>query len=120
MLGSYASVRCGRRGHGGRAGSPFDPVHCLAFVFAYAVPSYLFAVLMIEFLAGGSYFQLFPLRGLVSDDWAMLPWWRKPLDLGWHLILPVTALVAGSFARPTLLTKNAFIEEIGKSTNISQ
>ena len=69
---------------------------------------------MIEFLAGGTYLQIFPLRGLVSDDWAMLSWWRKPRDLGWHLILPVTALVAGSFARPTLLTKNAFLEEIGK------
>jgi len=97
-----------------RDGSRFDLVTSLAIVFAYAVPSYLFAVLMIEFLAGGSYFQLFPLRGLTSDDWTILPWWKKPLDLAWHLILPVTALVAGSFARPTLLTKNAFLEEIGK------
>ncbi|MDB5397718.1 MAG: oligopeptide transporter, permease component [Rhodospirillales bacterium] len=97
-----------------RDGSRFDLITSLAIVFAYAVPGYLFAVLMIEFLAGGSYFQIFPLRGLMSNDWAMLPWWRKPLDLGWHLVLPVTALVAGSFARPTLLTKNAFIEEIGK------
>src|SRR5579859_880859 len=97
-----------------RDGSRFDLITSLVIVFAYAVPSYLFAVLMIEFLAGGSYLQVFPLRGLTSDDWALLPWWRKPLDLAWHLILPVTALVAGSFARPTLLTKNAFIEEIGK------
>jgi microcin C transport system permease protein len=97
-----------------RDGSRFDLVTSLVIVFAYAVPSYLFAVLMIEFLAGGSYLQVFPLRGLTSDNWAMLPWWKKPLDLGWHLILPVTALVAGGFARPTLLTKNAFIEEIGK------
>ena len=97
-----------------RDGSRFDLVTSLFIVFAYAVPGYLFAVLMIEFLAGGSYLQVFPLRGLVSTGWAMLPWWQKPLDLAWHLILPVTALVAGSFARPTLLTKNAFIEEIGK------
>lgn len=97
-----------------RDGSRFDFATSVIVVFAYAVPSYLFAVLMIEFLAGGSYLQLFPLRGLTSDDWAMLPWWKKPLDLAWHLILPVTALVAGSFARPTLLTKNAFLEEIGK------
>jgi microcin C transport system permease protein len=97
-----------------RDGSRFDFVTSVVIVFAYAVPSYLFAVLMIEFLAGGNYFQLFPLRGLTSDGWAMLPWWQKPLDLAWHLILPVTALVAGSFARPTLLTKNAFLEEIGK------
>jgi microcin C transport system permease protein len=97
-----------------RDGTRFDLATSLAVVFAYAVPSYLFAVLMIELLAGGSYLQLFPLRGLMSDDWASLPWWRKPLDLGWHLILPVMALVAGSFARPTLLTRNAFLEEIGK------
>jgi len=97
-----------------RDGSRFDLMTSLGIVFAYAVPSYLFAVLLIELLAGGSYLQLFPLRGLVSDDWAQLAWWRKPLDLAWHLILPVTALVVGSFARPTLLTKNAFIEEIGK------
>jgi len=83
-------------------------------VVTYAVPSYLFAVLLIEFLAGGSHLQFFPLRGLMSDDWALLPWWRKPLDIAWHLVLPVTALVIGSFARPTLLTKNAFVEEIGK------
>jgi microcin C transport system permease protein len=97
-----------------RDGSRFDLLTSLLIVFAYAVPSYLFAVLLIELLAGGSYFQIFPLRGLISDDWALLPWWRKPLDLGWHLVLPVAALVAGGFARPTLLTKNAFIEEIGK------
>jgi microcin C transport system permease protein len=97
-----------------RDGSRFDLVTSLLIVFAYAVPSYLFAVLLIELFAGGSYFQIFPLRGLISDDWALLPWWRKPLDLGWHLVLPVAALVAGGFARPTLLTKNAFIEEIGK------
>jgi microcin C transport system permease protein len=97
-----------------RDGSRFDLVSSLVIVFAYAVPSYLFAVLMIELLAGGSYLQLFPLRGLVSEGWAALPPWRKPLDIAWHLILPVTALVVGGFARPTLLTKNAFIEEIGK------
>jgi microcin C transport system permease protein len=97
-----------------RDGSRFDLATSLLIVFAYAVPSYLFAVLLIELLAGGSYFQIFPLRGLISDDWTLLPWWRKPLDLGWHLVLPVAALVAGGFARPTLLTKNAFIEEIGK------
>jgi microcin C transport system permease protein len=89
-----------------RDGSRFDLLSSLAIVFAYAVPSYLFAVLMIELLAGGSYLQLFPLRGLVSEGWSSMPWWRRPLDLAWHLILPVT--------RPTLLTKNAFIDEIGK------
>ena len=97
-----------------RDGSRFDLLSSVAIVVAYAVPSYLFAVLMIEFLAGGSYLQIFPLRGLTSDNWAFLSWWRKPLDLGWHLILPVAALVAASFARPTLLTKNAFVDEIGK------
>jgi len=97
-----------------RDGSRFDLATSLIVVLAYAVPSYLFAVLMIEFLAGGSYLQLFPLRGLVSEGWSSMVWWRKIVDLAWHLILPVTALVAGGFARPTLLTKHAFIEEIGK------
>jgi len=97
-----------------RDGSGFDITTSLLVVATYAVPSYLFAVLLIEFLAGGSHLQFFPLRGLMSDDWALLPWWRKPLDIAWHLVLPVTALVIGSFARPTLLTKNAFVEEIGK------
>jgi microcin C transport system permease protein len=97
-----------------RSGSSFDLLTSLAMVFAYSVPSYLFAVLMIELLAGGSYLQLFPLRGLTSENWVSLAWWQKPLDLGWHLILPVTALVIGSFARPAFLTKNAFLEEIGK------
>ena len=97
-----------------RDGSRFDLLSSAIIVFAYAVPSYLFAVLLIEFLAGGSYIQIFPLRGLVSQGFAAMPWWQKPVDLAWHLILPVAALVAGSFARPTLLTKNAFIEEIGK------
>ena len=97
-----------------RDGSRFDLWTSMAVVFAYAVPSYLFAVLLIEFLAGGGYLQIFPLRGLTSDNWLTMPWWQRPLDLAWHLILPVSALVVSSFARPTLLAKNAFIEEIGK------
>jgi microcin C transport system permease protein len=97
-----------------RNGTRFDLTTSLLVIVAYSVPSYLFAALLIELLAGGTYAQLFPLRGLVSDDWSLLPWWRKPLDLAWHLVLPVSALVAGGFARPTLLTKNAFVEEIGK------
>ncbi len=97
-----------------RDGSRFDLVTSFVMVFAYSVPSYLFAVLMIELLAGGSYLQLFPLRGLVSEGWSAMPWWQRPLDIGWHLVLPVMALVIGSFARPALLTKNAFLEEIGK------
>ena len=97
-----------------RSGTRFDLTTSAVMVAAYAVPSYLFAVLLIQLLAGGSYIQLFPLRGLVSENFAALPWWQQPFDLAWHLILPVSALVAGSFARPTLLTKNAFLEEIGK------
>ena len=97
-----------------RDGSRFDLASSLLIIVAYAVPSYLFAVLLIELLAGGSHLQLFPLRGLTSENWGQLSWWRRPIDIAWHLVLPVTALVIGSFARPTLLTKNAFIEEIGK------
>jgi microcin C transport system permease protein len=79
-----------------------------------AIPSFLFAVLLIVLFAGGSYVQWFPLRGLVSNDWAQLPWWQKILDYFWHLALPLASLVVGSFASLTLLTKNSFLEEINK------
>ena len=64
--------------------------------------------------AGGSYFQWFPLRGLVSSDWSQLAWWQKILDYFWHLTLPLVSLVVGTFASLTLLTKNSFLEEIRK------
>ena len=97
-----------------RDGSRFDVWTSAAISVGNAVPGFLFAVLLIVLFAGGSYVQWFPLRGLVSDGWAQLPWWQKILDYLWHLALPLVSLVVGSFASLTLLTKNSFVEEIGK------
>jgi microcin C transport system permease protein len=97
-----------------RDGSRFDVWTSGIITIGYAVPSFLFAVLLIVLFAGGSYFQVFPLRGLVSDDWASFGWPHRILDYLWHLVLPITALVIGGFATLTMLTKNCFIEEINK------
>ena len=97
-----------------RDGSPFDVWTSGVIVVGYAIPSFLFAVLLIVLFAGGSYVQWFPLRGLVSSDWSQLAWWQKILDYFWHLTLPLVSLVVGTFASLTLLTKNSFLEEIRK------
>ena len=97
-----------------RDGSRFDLWTSTVISIGNAVPSFLFAVLLIVLFAGGSYFQWFPLRGLVSSDWSQLSWWDRILDYFWHLALPLTSLVVGTFASLTLLTKNSFLEEIGK------
>ncbi|HEX6012253.1 MAG TPA: microcin C ABC transporter permease YejB [Geminicoccaceae bacterium] len=97
-----------------RDGSRFDVWTSTVISVGNAIPSFLFAVLLIVLFAGGSYVQWFPLRGLVSNDWAQLPWWQKILDYFWHLALPLASLVVGSFASLTLLTKNSFLEEINK------
>jgi microcin C transport system permease protein len=97
-----------------RDGSPFDVWTSGAIVVGYAIPSFLFAVLLIVLFAGGSYWQLFPLRGLVSEDFWSLPWHGKVLDYLWHMVLPIGAMLVGSFATLTMLTKNSFIEEINK------
>ncbi|MGF1456496.1 MAG: microcin C ABC transporter permease YejB [Alphaproteobacteria bacterium] len=97
-----------------RDGSAFDVWSSAVIVLGYAIPAFLFAVLLIVLLAGGSFLQLFPLRGLASDGWEGLSWWRQILDYLWHLALPLTSLVIGGFATITLLTKNSFLDEIGK------
>lgn len=97
-----------------RDGTPFDVWTSAAIVVGYAIPSFLFAVLLVVLFAGGSYFSLFPLRGLVSDNWAELAWPARILDYFWHLVLPITALVIGAFASLAMLTKNSFLEEINK------
>ncbi|MGD9507403.1 MAG: microcin C ABC transporter permease YejB [Geminicoccaceae bacterium] len=97
-----------------RDGSRFDLWTSTVISVGNAVPGFLFAVLLIVLFAGGSYFQWFPLRGLVSSDWAQLSWWQKIADYFWHLALPLLSLVVGTFASLTLLTKNSFLEEIGK------
>ena len=83
-------------------------------IIGYAIPGFLFAILLIILFAGGSFFDWFPLRGLTSDNWAQLPWWQKILDYFWHLALPIIAMMLGAFATMTLLTKNSFLDEIRK------
>jgi len=79
-----------------------------------AIPGFLFALLLVVLFAGGTYAKWFPLRGLVSDNWAELGWFAKITDYLWHMVLPITASVVGSFAVMTMLTKNSFLEEIRK------
>lgn len=95
-------------------GSGFDVWTSSVIIVGYAVPSFLFAILLIVLFAGGSYLSLFPLRGLVSDDWSSLAWPLKIADYFWHVALPIAALVIGGFATLTMLTKNCFLEEINK------
>jgi microcin C transport system permease protein len=97
-----------------RDGSGFDVATSWAVIIGYAVPGFLFAILLIVVFAGGRYFAWFPLRGLTSPDWANFTTLGKVADYFWHLALPVTALVVGSFAGLTMLTKNSFLEEINK------
>jgi microcin C transport system permease protein len=95
-------------------GQSFDIWTSAAIFVGYAIPSFLFAILLIILFAGGRYFDLFPLRGIVSDNWGDLPWWRQGIDYLWHMVLPTLALVISGFAGLTMLTKNSFLDEIGK------
>jgi microcin C transport system permease protein len=95
-------------------GSRFDVWTSGIIVIGYAVPGFLFGILLIVLFAGGSFFDWFPLRGLTSDNFDELSWWQKILDYFWHLALPLTALLLSAFATTTLLTKNSFIDEIKK------
>jgi len=95
-------------------GSRFDIWSSSVIVVGYAIPGFLFAILLIVLFAGGSYFDWFPLRGLTSPDFDQMTWYQKIGDYFWHLALPVTANVIGGFATLTLLTKNSFLDEIGK------
>ena len=97
-----------------RDGSTFDIASSWIIVIGYAIPSFLFAILLIILFAGGNYFQWFPLRGLTSDDWESLTTWGKISDYFWHLCLPITALVISGFASLAMLTKNSFLDEINK------
>ena len=97
-----------------RDGTAFDTWTSGAIIVGYAIPGFLFAVMLMVLFAGGSYFQWFPLRGLVSENWNELPWWQKITDYLWHMVLPITASTISSFATMTLLTKNSFLDEIRK------
>ncbi|BES71586.1 microcin C ABC transporter permease YejB [Marinobacter nanhaiticus D15-8W] len=95
-------------------GSRFDVWTSSVIIVGYAIPGFLFAILLIVLFAGGSYWDWFPLRGLTSPNFDELNWYEKIGDYFWHLALPVTANVIGGFATLTLLTKNSFLDEIGK------
>ncbi|WP_279481061.1 microcin C ABC transporter permease YejB [Aureimonas sp. SK2] len=95
-------------------GSRFDTWTSAVIIVAYAIPGFLFAVLLIVLFAGGSFFDWFPLRGLTSDNWAQLSWPERIVDYFWHLTLPLIALSLSAFATTTLLTKNSFLDEIRK------
>jgi microcin C transport system permease protein len=97
-----------------RDGSRFDLISSAAVLIGYAIPGFLFAILLVMLFAGGSFVQWFPLRGLTSagsEDWSFP---ARAMDYLWHMVLPTIALVAGGFASLTMLTKNSFLEEIRK------
>ncbi|MCF1250449.1 microcin C ABC transporter permease YejB [Pseudomonas putida] len=97
-----------------RHGSRFDAWSSALIVIGYALPSFLFALLLIVLFAGGTSLNWFPVRGLVSDNFDELSLLGKVADYFWHLVLPVAALVIGGFATLTLLTKNAFLDEVSR------
>src|SRR5690348_13588887 len=113
LLGYLISIPLGIR-KAVRDGSRFDIWSSGVIIIGYAVPSFLFAVMLVVLFAGGNYWHFFPLRGLTSENWSSLDWWHRIIDYLWHITLPVTALVIGSFASLTMLTKNSFLEEISK------
>ena len=97
-----------------RDGSAFDVWTSGVIIIGYAIPGFLFAILLIVLFAGGSFVQWFPLRGLTSPDWQQLSWAGRVVDYVWHVALPIVSLLVGGFAGLTMLTKNSFLEEINK------
>ena len=97
-----------------RDGTPFDVWSSAAVFVAYAIPGFLFAIMLIVFFAGGTYLDWFPMRDLFSENFDDLSPLAKVRDYFWHLALPLTALTIGGFATLTMLTKNSFLEEINK------
>ncbi|MGE0279557.1 MAG: microcin C ABC transporter permease YejB [Rhizobiaceae bacterium] len=95
-------------------GSSFDVWTSGVVIVAYAIPGFLFGIMLMVLFAGGSFFDWFPLRGLTSDNWEQLSWPARILDYLWHITLPLTAMVLSAFATTTLLTKNSFLDEIKK------
>jgi microcin C transport system permease protein len=95
-----------------RHGSKFDLITSTLVLAGYAIPSFVLGVVLLVLFGGGSFWQVFPLRGLTSDNFAQLSVAGKVMDYLWHIAMPVTAMVVGSFAVTTMLTKNTFLEEI--------
>jgi peptide/nickel transport system permease protein/microcin C transport system permease protein len=97
-----------------RNGSRFDLASTLLLLLGYSMPGFVLGVLLIVILGGGSFLDLFPLRGLTSENWSELSFFGKVGDYLWHITLPVTAAVVSSFAMKTLMTKNTFLDELGR------
>ncbi|MDB9761438.1 microcin C ABC transporter permease YejB [Alphaproteobacteria bacterium] len=104
-LGVYKAVNDGRK---------FDIWSSVVVIIGNAIPSFLFAILLIILFAGGRYLDVFPLRGIISENWAELNTYEKILDYMWHLVLPILSLVIGGFASLTMLTKNSFLDQINQ------
>lgn len=97
-----------------RDGTRFDVWTSTVIIVGYAIPSFLFAVLLIVLFAGGSFWDVFPLRGLTSENWDELSWPARIADYFWHITLPIISMAIGGFATLTMLTKNSFLDEINK------
>ncbi len=97
-----------------RDGSTFDILTSAVILVGYAIPGFVLGIVLIVLFGGGSFWNIFPLRGLISDNWHALPLMGKILDYLWHMVLPIIASTVGSLAVMTLLTKNSFLEEIRK------
>jgi peptide/nickel transport system permease protein/microcin C transport system permease protein len=97
-----------------RAGTPFDVASSLVILVGYALPGFVLGVLLILLFGGGSFWDIFPLRGLTSENWSQLSWFDRVKDYVWHVTLPVIASVVGTFAIKTLLTRNTMLEELQK------
>jgi len=104
-LGIYKAVNDGKK---------FDIWSSVVVIIGNAIPSFLFALLLIIIFAGGRYFDIFPLRGIISENWAELNTFEKILDYMWHIALPILSLVIGGFASLTMLTKNSFLDQINQ------
>ncbi|MBL4603937.1 MAG: microcin C ABC transporter permease YejB [Emcibacteraceae bacterium] len=95
-------------------GSKFDFWTSSIIFIGYAIPSFVLSIVMIVLFAGDSFWNIFPLRGLVSDDWQNMSWYQQILDYLWHIAVPIFALVSGGFAWLTMLTKNSFIDQLSQ------
>jgi microcin C transport system permease protein len=102
-----------------RDGSRFDLWTSAVVLVGYAIPGFLFAIMLVVLFAGGSFLQWFPLRGLLSPGMEAAPFGARALDYAWHMVLPTIALVIGGFAGLTMLTKNSFLEEINKQYTVT-